>query len=99
MKQPEMQYVRVCIKCRGKGEIMGATMRIFCPLCYGHRFISIEESEPLSLRGLCEELFQARKALALAVGNLNSKPLTTGPEAGYYDNNGRGAGGSNFTGD
>lgn len=92
MKQPEMQYVRECIKCRGKGEIMGATMRIFCPLCHGHRFISIEEGEPLSLRGLCEELFRARKALAL-------KPLTTGPEAGYYGNNGRGAGGSNFTGD
>ncbi len=99
MKQPELQYVRVCIKCLGKGEVMGATMRIFCPLCHGHRFISIEEGEPLSLRGLCEELFRARKALALAAGNLNSKPLTTGPEAGYYDNNGRGAGGSNFTGD
>lgn len=99
MKQPEMQYVRVCIKCRGTGEIMGATMRIFCPLCHGHRFISIEEGEPLSLRGLCEELYQARKALASALDNLNSRPLSTGPDRGYYGNNQRGAGGSNFTGD
>ncbi len=99
MKQPEMQYVRVCVKCRGAGEIMGATMRIFCPLCHGHRFISIEEGEPLSLRGLCEELYQARLALAAALKHSANVPLSTGPESGYYGSNGRGAGGSNFTGD
>lgn len=99
MKQPEMQYVRVCVKCRGDGEVMGATMRIFCPLCHGHRFISIEEGEPLSLRGLCEELYQARKCLAVALNNLKSNPLSTGGESARHVSNSRGPGGSNFTGD
>lgn len=99
MKQPEMKHVKLCDKCRGSGEIMGATMRIFCPECHGNRYRSVDPRESLSVRALARELYETRKALSVAVENLNSKPLSTGPGDAYYVNNGRGAGGSNYTGD
>jgi len=99
MKQTELKHVRICTKCHGAGEIMGAVMRIFCPMCHGNRFVSVEEGSPISVRGLCEELYQARKQLASTISQLERAPLTTGPENTYYGNNGRGVGGSNFTGD
>jgi len=51
------------------------------------------------MRDLCEELYQARKQLAAALEVIERAPLSTGPSSAYYGNNGRGAGGSNFTGD
>lgn len=99
MKQPEMKHVKLCEKCCGEGEVMGAAMRIFCPTCHGTRFQSAEEGTTLSVHALNMELYETRTALAAALDNLNSKPLSTGPECGRYISNSRGPGGSNFTGD
>lgn len=98
MKMPVMETLKVCVTCRGSGEVMGLTMRTYCPDCYGFRF-STADGAPLDLRDLCEELYRARKQLVAAIIQLERSPLATGPEAAYYGNNGRGAGGSNFTGD
>lgn len=99
MKQPGLKYVELCSNCRGAGKIHGAVMVIECPSCHGQRFASAVDGGLASAEHLALELYEARKALASAIDNLNSKPLSTGPQAAYYSNNGRGAGGSNFTGD
>lgn len=99
MKLPEMKSLRLCDRCHGSGEVMGVSMRIFCPSCSGHRYVSTVPRQLVSMRDLCEELYQARKQLAAALEVIEREPLSTGPSSAYYGNNGRGVGGSNFTGD
>lgn len=108
MKQPEMKHVKLCEKCRGEGEIMGAVMRIFCPRCHGNRFESVPPEAGLSISSLSKELYEARKELAKslaefdrdhATGKHRSLSSATEAQRAYYRNNGRGPGGSNFTGD
>lgn len=101
MKRAEMKplkHVKKCETCRGVGKVWGAVQYVWCPSCIGLRYQSIYGSTT-SAQSLSDELHATRVALAIAVDALNSGPLTTGPESAYYGNNGRGAGGSNFTGD
>lgn len=101
MKRAEMKplkYVKKCETCRGTGEVWGAVQPVCCPSCLRTRYQSILGSTA-SVEALSKELHETRVALAMAVDRLNSKSLSTGPESAYYGNNGRGAGGSNFTGD
>lgn len=103
MKQADFTHVKLCGKCLGTGDVMGAVMRVICLDCDSLGFLtplgaSVVQS-PRAVSILVKELQDTRKRLAVALDNLNSKPLLTGPESGYYGNNGRGAGGSNFTGD
>lgn len=106
MKYPEMNHVEVCEKCRGVGEVMGLVQRIHCPACRGNRYQSLDDGQPLNVRSLCRELYETQRRLAGAEEdiarfrkNIHEQPYSTGPQRGYYGNNGRGAGGSNFTGD
>lgn len=101
MKRAEMKppkHVKKCETCRGEGEVWGAVQYVCCPSCLGMRYQSICGSI-VSAQSLSDELHATRVALAMALVVLNGKPLTTGPDRAYYGNNGRGAGGSNFTGD
>lgn len=103
MKQPDFKHVRLCEKCLGTGEVMGAVMRVGCYQCDSLGFITpfgtsvVQSHRAVSI--LVKELQDTRKRLAVALDNLNSKPLSTGPECGRYISNSRGPGGSNFTGD
>lgn len=108
MKLPEMKRLKLCDKCRGEGEIMGAVMRIFCPKCHGNRFESVPPEVGLSVSSLSQELYEARKELAKsladfdhghATGKHRSLSRASDAQRDYYGSNGRGAGGSNFTGD
>lgn len=104
MKQAEMKplrRVKKCETCRGTGQVWGAVQRIYCPSCLGVRYQSATSVEywAASNQELADELHDTRVALAMAIDRLNRAPLSTGPECGYYRNNGRGAGGSNYTGD
>ena len=103
MKRAEMKplkHVKKCETCRGTGQVWGAVQHIICPSCLGVRFQAIGvEDRPASTQELGAELHETRIALAIAIDRLNAAPLSTGPDSSYYGNNGRGAGGSNFTGD
>lgn len=103
MKRVEMKslkHVKKCETCRGTGQVWGAVQHIICPSCLGVRFQAIGvEDRPASTQELGAELHETRIALAIAIDRLNAAPLSTGPDSAYYGNNGRGAGGSNFTGD
>lgn len=102
MKQAEMKplkHVKMCATCRGSGQVWGAVQHIICPSCLGVRFQSAGGDQPATSEQLGAELHETRIALAMVVDRLNAAPLSTGPDAAYYGNNGRGAGGSNFTGD
>lgn len=103
MKQPDMRYLEWCSWCRGSGEVMGATMRIFCPDCHGNRYRTVN-GDPLSVRVLSKELLEAHLKLAHAESIIAKHRMHTiqgrpGPQRDYCGSNGRGAGGSNFTGD
>lgn len=95
----EMRFVRLCERCHGAGEIMGAVMRIDCDHCYGHRFISSASGEPASGQELGAELHNAFCRTAMVFSGVEQAASTSGPEAAYQGSNGRGAGGSNYTGD
>lgn len=102
MRQAEMKplkRVKMCAKCRGSGQVWGAVQHIICHNCLGARFQSAGDDKPATIEELGAELHETRIALAVVVDRLNAAPLSTGPDAAYYGNNGRGAGGSNFTGD
>ena len=102
MKQAEMKplkHVKMCATCRESGQVWGAVQHIICPSCHGVRFQSAGGDQPATSDQLGAELHETRIALAVVVDRLNAAPLSTGPDAAYYGNNGRGAGGSNFTGD
>ncbi len=104
MKQAKMKplkHVKKCETCRGTGQVWGAVQHICCPSCLGVRYqaAATVADRTASTQELGDELHDTRIALAMATDRLNRAPLSTGPESGYYGNNERGAGGSNFTGD
>lgn len=102
MKQPEMKYVKECEKCRGSGEIMGLTMRIFCPSCHGNRFESVPPECGLSVSSLSKELYEMRKELAQSLACLDRAHAADQrrPFCGdRYRDNTLGPGGSKFVGD
>ena len=98
MKQPEIEDLKLCEKCHGSGEVMGLVMRICCEKCAGHG-VTQTDGDALNMPAL--DSYQ-QYVLSVLIENFIDEcalMVSTGPESAYYGNNGRGAGGSNFTGD
>lgn len=107
MKKHEMKHVKWCDKCNGEGMVMGLVQRIYCHACLGVRYASYSDDWPLNVSNLSKELYETQQRLARAEALIakHRMDVIQGPgsesaqQRAYYDNNGRGAGGSNFTGD
>lgn len=85
-----------CPSCAGKGVIQGVFHQLDCIGCHASGLVHAVSLEPLPLEDLAVQL---GKLLRRERSQLNSSPATGGAQAQYEQNNRRGAGGSNFTGD
>ncbi|OMQ41059.1 hypothetical protein [Pseudomonas putida] len=88
----------VCQTCCGKAFIKGVFHDLFCVQCNASGWVEAGTGYALSLEFLVTHLSlklqQAQQQIELL-----ERGVPTGPVAQYTQNNRRGAGGSNFTGD
>lgn len=98
MKQPEIKNLKLCDKCYGSGNVMGLVMRICCEKCAGHGVTRLDGGA-LDVEDLSPAQSFARSQLIECFIDKCALLRMVGPESAYSGNNGRGAGGSNFTGD
>lgn len=90
-----------CKACQGMAVVKGVFHELDCTACNASGWVRMDNGESLELRDLVTQLgFNLRLACRQIEGNsLRVKPFTMGPEGDYYQNNRRGAGGTNYTGD
>lgn len=88
-----------CKSCKGKAVIQGLFHHLDCIDCHASGWVRADGGEPLSLQDLVTQLsfnLNAAQDMFLAIKS-DLKPVGL---LNYYDqNNRRGAGGTNFTGD
>ncbi|MHC8300688.1 hypothetical protein [Pseudomonas sp. ZS1P83] len=87
-----------CPSCHGAGLIQGVFHQLECIGCHSSGYVHAETLEPLLMQDLVIQL-GLRVRTAIQQVNEVIRRQSSGPEAQYQQNNRRGAGGSNFTGD
>lgn len=87
-----------CPTCRGRAVIEGVFHELACVQCNASGWVAAETGEALTLDVLVTQLSIRLQAAEQQIAKFNCfKPA--GAEAQYNENNRRGAGGTNFTGD
>jgi hypothetical protein len=88
-----------CKSCKGQAVITGLFHHLDCIDCHASGWVRADGGEPLSLQDLVTQLsFNLNAAYAAGLaGSSEKEPV--GLLNYYSQNNRRGAGGSNFTGD
>ncbi|WXF89181.1 hypothetical protein WDV92_10635 [Pseudomonas syringae pv. atrofaciens] len=91
-----------CPACKGKAFVNGVFHQIDCVQCNASGWVRFDNGEALEIHDL---VFQLGTALSAACRQANGREVQAGPVrtsdvSGYYSqNNRRGAGGTNYTGD
>ncbi len=91
-----------CPACKGKAFVSGVFHQIDCSQCNASGWVRFDDGQALALEDL---VFQLGTALTAACQQANGMRVQPGPVrstdvSSYYEqNNRRGAGGTNFTGD
>ncbi|MCF5652666.1 hypothetical protein GIV49_24365 [Pseudomonas syringae] len=88
-----------CQACRGRAVIKGVFHEMACVQCNASGWVEAETGEALPLEVLVTQLSMRLQAAAQQIEQLKRPAQMTGPAAIYQQNNRRGAGGSNYTGD
>ncbi len=88
-----------CPACRGRAVIKGVFHEMACMQCNASGWVDAETGEALPLEVLVTELSIRLQAADQQIEQLKRPAQMTGPAAIYQQNNRRGAGGSNYTGD
>ncbi|MDF2792743.1 MAG: prophage PssSM-03 [Pseudomonas orientalis] len=87
-----------CPACHGRAVIKGVFHELACVRCNASGWLTAENGEALPLEVLVTQLSIRLQAAEHQIAQFNCfKPA--GAEAQYNENNRRGAGGTNFTGD
>jgi hypothetical protein len=87
-----------CPGCRGRAVIKGVFHELACVQCNASGWVTAETGEALPLEVLVTQLSIRLQAAEQQVAQFNCfKPASAATQ--YEQNNRRGAGGSNFTGD
>ena len=85
-----------CPSCCGAGLIQGVFHQLECIGCHSSGFVHAETLAPLLMQDLVIQLgMLARRS----VHQKNRASAISGPQDQYSQNNRRGAGGTNYTGD
>lgn len=85
-----------CPACAGKGLIAGLLHELDCTGCHSSGFVHAQTLEPLNMDDL---VVQLGRVVRQARGRLGRSPAIGGAQDQYNENNRRGAGGTNYTGD
>ncbi|MCH5486751.1 hypothetical protein [Pseudomonas syringae] len=100
---PEFRATRLdldqCQACRGRAVIKGVFHEMACVQCNASGWVAAETGEALPLEVLVTQLSMRLQAADRQIEQLKRPDQVTGPAAIYNQNNRRGAGGSNYTGD
>ncbi|KPX69952.1 hypothetical protein [Pseudomonas amygdali] len=88
-----------CQACRGRAVIKGVFHDLACVQCNASGWVAAETGEALPLEVLVTQLSMRLQAADRQIEQLKRPARMTGPAVIYNQNNRRGAGGSNYTGD
>jgi hypothetical protein len=88
-----------CSSCRGKTVVQGVFYERVCIDCNGSGWVIAGSRMVLSSDELVTQLSFKLQQAQREIEVLKRGPSITGPATYYQQNNRRGAGGSNFTGD
>lgn len=88
-----------CPACRGRAVIKGVFHEMACVQCNASGWVAAHTGEALPLEVLVTQLSIRLQAADRHIEQLKRPAQMTGPAAIYNQNNRRGAGGSNYTGD
>ncbi|KPY63689.1 hypothetical protein [Pseudomonas amygdali] len=88
-----------CSACRGRAVIKGVFHDLACVQCNASGWVDAETGEALPLEVLVTQLSMRLQAAGRQIEQLKRPAQVAGPAAIYNQNNRRGAGGSNYTGD
>ncbi|TYK53891.1 hypothetical protein [Pseudomonas synxantha] len=93
-----LRPLRECSACRGKGLVSGVFHEMDCSACNASGWVCLETGEALPLTELVLQLNLKVHALRRELAEIDAA-LVGGAHQQYDQNNRRGAGGTNFTGD
>ena len=85
-----------CPSCAGKGLIRGLLHELDCIGCHSSGFVHAQTLEPLLVEDL---VVQLGRVVRQARARLGSSPAAGGAQDQYNENNRRGTGATNYTGD
>ena len=88
-----------CPACRGKAVIKGVFHELPCIQCNASGWVTAETGEALPLEVLVMQLSIRLQAAEQQIEQLKRPVPMIGPAAQYDENNRRGPGATNFTGD
>jgi hypothetical protein len=88
-----------CPICRGRAVVPGVFHELPCGQCNASGWVSAETGESLTLDVLVTQLSFRLQAAEEQIEQLKRLVSMNGPAAQYQQNNRRGAGGTNYTGD
>jgi hypothetical protein len=88
-----------CPVCRGRAVVQGVFHELPCEQCNASGWVSAETGEALSLDVLVTQLSIRLQNAEQQMEQLKRSVPMNGPAAQYTQNNRRGAGGTNHTGD
>jgi RecJ-like exonuclease len=88
-----------CPTCRGKAVVQGVFYELVCTECNGSGWVIQGSRLVLSSDELVTQLNFKLQQAQREIEVLQRGPSASGPAAYYQQNNRRGAGGTNFTGD
>jgi len=88
-----------CSICKGNAVVQGVFFELICSDCNGSGWVMAGSRLMLSTDELVTQLSFRLQQAQREIEVLKRGPSLSGPTAYYQQNNRRGAGGSNFTGD
>ena len=88
-----------CSACRGRAVTQGVFHELPCEQCNASGWVSADTGKALPLDVLVTQLSLRLRAAEQQIEQLKRPVRMNGPAAQYTQNNRRGAGGTNFTGD
>lgn len=91
-----LKPIRECLDCRGTGLITGVFHQMDCATCNASGWVCEVTGQALPLAELVLQLNMKLRAMARDLACAGRSP---GAQQQYEQNNRRGAGGSNYTGD
>ncbi|SHM46080.1 hypothetical protein SAMN05216593_10119 [Pseudomonas asturiensis] len=93
----ELKFIVECNICMGKGVYTGLFHQLECVSCHGSGWVCGHTLQPVPLNDIVPVLNQRLKEALAEIASANRQ--RGGAHQQYEQNNRRGAGGSNYTGD
>lgn len=95
----DLKLLVKCPDCQGRGFTSGVFHQLDCGACNFSGLVEAGTGKPLELQELAGQLSLRLQLAQREIDVLKREPSKKGPAAIYEQNNRRGPGGTNYTGD